>query len=71
MLVTSQALATTPTRDDRIALRGSGGALSYTELRAHAAAVGEHPSFLNAHTHLVRLELNRFQKLYGIGRHHG
>ncbi len=49
MLVTSQALATTPTRDDRIALRGSGGALSYTELRAQAAAVGEHSGAWSGH----------------------
>ena len=49
MLVGAKALSGDPTRDGRIALRGSGGALSYAELRDQAGRVATHSATWSAH----------------------
>lgn len=49
MLVTSNALAAHPAQDDRVALRGSEGTLSYAGLRADAAAVAGHSAGWSGH----------------------
>jgi long-chain acyl-CoA synthetase len=49
MLVTAHALEVDPARDGRVAVRGSGDALSYPQLRAQAAAVARHSDTWSAH----------------------
>lgn len=52
MLVGAQALSADPERDHRIALRGSGETLTYTELRTYAAQVAAVSAIWTASTSL-------------------
>ncbi len=49
MLVGARALAPDPARAGRVALRGSGGAISYAELRDQAGRVAQHSATWSAH----------------------